>query len=197
MGQTGTSTAISADVTLLDEATSAGASDTLLIEKSGVNKKITPGDLITPKAVTGTAPVVSSDPTGTSTAISMDVTLLDEATSADASDTLLIEQSGVNKKITLGNLITPKAVTGTAPVVSNYPTGTSTAISMDVTLLDEATSAGASDTVLIEQSGVNKKITLGNLITPKVVTGTAPVVSPGCQTTRRGRPRQSPWISRC
>jgi hypothetical protein len=50
----------------------------------------------------------------------MDVTLLDEATSACASDTLLIEQSGVNKQITPGNLITPKAVTGTAPIVSKF-----------------------------------------------------------------------------
>jgi hypothetical protein len=106
------------DVTLLDEATSAGASDTLLIEQSGGNKKITPGNLITPNDVMGKAPVVSSDSTGTSTAISVDVTLLDEATSAGASETLLIEQSGVNKKINPENLITPKAVTGTAPVVS-------------------------------------------------------------------------------
>jgi hypothetical protein len=113
------------------------ASDQLLIYDADglMNKKITPGNLFTPKAVTGTAPVVSSDPTGTSTAISMDVTLLAETTSAGASDTLLIEQSGVNKKITPGNLFTPKAVTGTAPVVSSDPTGTSTAISMDVTLL--------------------------------------------------------------
>ena len=102
------------------------ASDQLLIYDADglMNKKITPGNLFTPKAVTGTAPVVSSDPTGTSTAISMDVTLLAETTSAGASDTLLIEQSGVNKKITPGNLFTPKAVTGTAPVVSSDPTGT-------------------------------------------------------------------------
>jgi hypothetical protein len=42
------------------------ASDQLLIcDADGLmNKKITPGNLFTPKAVTGTAPVVSSDPTG-------------------------------------------------------------------------------------------------------------------------------------
>jgi hypothetical protein len=54
-------TAISTDVTLLDEATSAGASDKLLIEQSGVNKNIAPGHLTTPKtpkAVTGTSVLI-------------------------------------------------------------------------------------------------------------------------------------------
>jgi hypothetical protein len=137
--------------------------NSLITDADGLmNKKITPWNLFTPKAVTGTAPVVSSDPTGTSTVISMDVIALDEATSAGARDTLLIEQSGVNKKISPENLFTPKAMTGPAPVVSSAPTRTSTAISMDVMLLDEATSAGARDTLLIEQSGVNKKVTPWN-----------------------------------
>jgi hypothetical protein len=136
------------------------ASDQLLIYDADgrMNKKITPGNLFTPKAVMGTAPIVSSNPTGTSTSISMDVTLLAETTSAGASDTLLIEQSGVNKKITPGNLITPKAVTGTAPIVSSDPTGTSTAISIDITSLSAATGTNFADYLLIYQGGVNKKV---------------------------------------
>ena len=82
-------------------ATPDNASDQLLIYDADglMNKKITPGNLITPKAVTGTAPVVSSDPTGTSTAISIDITSLSAATGTNFADYLLIYQGGVNKKV--------------------------------------------------------------------------------------------------
>ena len=136
------------------------ANDELLIYDAtdSTNKKITPTNLITPKTVTGTAPIVSSDPTGSSTALSINVGGLDETTSTSASDKLLIDQGGVNKAITPANLMTPKTVTGTSPIVSSDPTGSSTALSIDITQLAAATSTNFADYLLINQSGVNKKV---------------------------------------
>ena len=64
----------------------------------------------------------------------------------------------MNKKITTGNLFTPKAVTGTAPIVSSAPAGTPTAISIDITSISVAMGTNFADYLLIYQGGANKNV---------------------------------------
>jgi len=144
--------------------TDPATTDKLLIEVVGVNKSVTIANAI--KAI-GEAMINAATATSglaeTDGVVKIDIGNVTPTTAPAPADKLLIEVTGVNKSTTITNLV--KAV-GEAMV--NAATATSGisevdgVVKVDIGTVTAVTSSASTDKLMIEVTGVNKSITIGN-----------------------------------